>query len=234
MLIVGGQLAVEDIGEPAFEAAQGFHRCLAGGEFASVVGASLGVVADLDDGHDVQDPVDNAAYQLRRIGRRSARKRIAAVIHVRGMGVLQALATVRTTMHNVSVMVVLPSALVADFVGQRRVVVRSPHDSGPIGLRALTSTEPGHPHIVTLCGTTRFTRRETRAHGSPLCQVLVGSGVKVAVVSPGCGWSEGSMSGVRSAALESESFPGALPGSPPVCPADHGPSAGRRRWTDGV
>jgi hypothetical protein len=31
---------------------------LAGGEFAPVVGASFGVVPDLDDGHDVQDPVE--------------------------------------------------------------------------------------------------------------------------------------------------------------------------------
>src|SRR5439155_9585559 len=38
--------------------AHGFHRALARGEFAAVVGAALGVVAQLDDGHDVQDPVD--------------------------------------------------------------------------------------------------------------------------------------------------------------------------------
>ena len=51
-------LSVDHIGESAFEGAYGFHWCLTGGEFASVVGAAFGVVAELDDGHDVQDAVD--------------------------------------------------------------------------------------------------------------------------------------------------------------------------------
>jgi hypothetical protein len=48
------------------------------------------------------------------------RKRGAALIHVGGTGVLKALATVRTTAHYMSVVVVLavvlPSALAADFI----------------------------------------------------------------------------------------------------------------------
>jgi hypothetical protein len=43
----------------AFERAQRFQGGLAFGEAASVVGAAGGVVADLGDGHDVQDPVDS-------------------------------------------------------------------------------------------------------------------------------------------------------------------------------
>src|SRR6476469_8115388 len=54
---VGDELAVDDVGEPAFEAAQGLHGGLAGGALASVVGAALGVVAELDDRGDVQDVV---------------------------------------------------------------------------------------------------------------------------------------------------------------------------------
>jgi hypothetical protein len=54
---VGDELLEDCVGQASFEAAQGFHRGLAGGEFASVVGAAFGVVADLDDGHDVQDSV---------------------------------------------------------------------------------------------------------------------------------------------------------------------------------
>jgi hypothetical protein len=45
---------------PSFEAANGFHVGLAGGDFASVVGAAFGVVAQRDDGHDVQHSVDPA------------------------------------------------------------------------------------------------------------------------------------------------------------------------------
>jgi hypothetical protein len=54
---VSDELPEDDIGESPFQAPQGFHRCLAGREFPLVVGAAFGVVADLDDGHDVQDPV---------------------------------------------------------------------------------------------------------------------------------------------------------------------------------
>jgi hypothetical protein len=58
---VGGQLAVNHIGEAALETAQGFHRCLAGGQLAPVVGPAFVVAADLRDGHDVQHPVDPLA-----------------------------------------------------------------------------------------------------------------------------------------------------------------------------
>ena len=51
-------LLVDDIGQSSFQAAHGFHRGLAGGELAPVVATAFGVVAQLDDGHDVQDPVD--------------------------------------------------------------------------------------------------------------------------------------------------------------------------------
>jgi hypothetical protein len=42
----------------AFERAQGLHGRLAFGQATAVVGAAGGVVAELDDGHGVQDPVD--------------------------------------------------------------------------------------------------------------------------------------------------------------------------------
>ena len=45
-------------GQPAFERAHRFHRCFPGGDFAVVVGAAISGVAELDDGHDVQSPVD--------------------------------------------------------------------------------------------------------------------------------------------------------------------------------
>ena len=54
---VGDELAADDVGQPSFQAPQGLHRCLAGGELASVVSAAVGVVADLHDGGDVQDVV---------------------------------------------------------------------------------------------------------------------------------------------------------------------------------
>jgi hypothetical protein len=57
---VGDEVAVDDVGQASFEAAQGFHRGLAGGELASVVGAALGVLAQLHDGGDVDDVVDPA------------------------------------------------------------------------------------------------------------------------------------------------------------------------------
>jgi hypothetical protein len=57
---VGDEVAVDDVGQASFEAAQGFHRGLAGGELASVVGAALGVVAQLHDGGDVDDVVHPA------------------------------------------------------------------------------------------------------------------------------------------------------------------------------
>jgi len=50
---VGEELSIDDVGESSLEAAQCFHRGLAGGQSASVVGASFGVVAQLHDGRDV-------------------------------------------------------------------------------------------------------------------------------------------------------------------------------------
>jgi hypothetical protein len=49
---------VDDVGQVAFERAEGFHRGVAFGEAAPVVGAAGCVTAELDDGHDVQDAVD--------------------------------------------------------------------------------------------------------------------------------------------------------------------------------
>ena len=54
---VGDELAVDDVGQTPLQAPQGLHRCLAGGELASVVGAAFGVVTDLHDRRDVQDVV---------------------------------------------------------------------------------------------------------------------------------------------------------------------------------
>jgi hypothetical protein len=51
---------VDDVGQVAFEGAQRFHRGLALGEASPVVGAAWCVTAKLDDGHDVQDPIDAA------------------------------------------------------------------------------------------------------------------------------------------------------------------------------
>jgi hypothetical protein len=51
-------LLVDHVGEVAFERAEGFHRGPAFGETASVVDPAGGVMAQLDDGHDVQDAVD--------------------------------------------------------------------------------------------------------------------------------------------------------------------------------
>jgi hypothetical protein len=56
--VVEDHLVAGDAGEPSFEAAHRFHGCLARGDFAVVVSAALGGVAELDDGHDVQRAVD--------------------------------------------------------------------------------------------------------------------------------------------------------------------------------
>jgi hypothetical protein len=53
-------LGVYDVGEPAREGSHRFHGGLAGGLLGVEVGAALGGVAQLDDGHDVQCPVDPA------------------------------------------------------------------------------------------------------------------------------------------------------------------------------
>jgi len=54
---VGEELAVDDVGDPAFEAADRFHWLLAGGALASVVGTALGVEAELGDRSDVDHVV---------------------------------------------------------------------------------------------------------------------------------------------------------------------------------
>lgn len=59
-VLVTGHLPVDDVGQASFEAAHGFHRGLPAGFPGVVVGASFGLVAQLDDGHDVQCPVDPA------------------------------------------------------------------------------------------------------------------------------------------------------------------------------
>jgi hypothetical protein len=51
-------LSVDHIGESPFQAAHGFHRNLARGELAPEVCAAFGVMAQLDDGHDMQHPID--------------------------------------------------------------------------------------------------------------------------------------------------------------------------------
>jgi hypothetical protein len=51
--IVGNKLAVDGVGDPAFEAAHGFGAGLACGEFAPVEGAAIGVQADLGGSGDV-------------------------------------------------------------------------------------------------------------------------------------------------------------------------------------
>src|SRR5215813_1698553 len=58
--VVEDHLVVDDVGQAAFEGAHGFPGCFAGGDFAVVVGAAFGGVAELDDGHDVQRAVDLA------------------------------------------------------------------------------------------------------------------------------------------------------------------------------
>ena len=59
-MLVGQQLAVDGVGQPSFQAAQGFLAGLALGQLASVVGLSGGGVADLDDGDQVQGVVELA------------------------------------------------------------------------------------------------------------------------------------------------------------------------------
>ena len=56
--LVGEHAGVDDVGQAAFEGAHGHHRGHAAGLARVVVGAAFGLVAELDDGHDVQDPVD--------------------------------------------------------------------------------------------------------------------------------------------------------------------------------
>ena len=50
--------SVDDVGQPPFEAPQGFLVALPGGAFALVVDASSGVSLDLCDRHDVEGVVE--------------------------------------------------------------------------------------------------------------------------------------------------------------------------------
>jgi hypothetical protein len=49
---------VDDVGEVPFKRPQRLHGRPSLGQAAPVVGAAEGVAAELDDGHDVQHPVD--------------------------------------------------------------------------------------------------------------------------------------------------------------------------------
>ena len=51
-------VSVDQVGQPAFQAAHRFHRCLAGRVLAVEVGASFAGTAQLHGGHDVQGAVD--------------------------------------------------------------------------------------------------------------------------------------------------------------------------------
>jgi hypothetical protein len=48
------ELAVDDVGQPAFQAAHGFFMAFTGAALAQVVVAASTVAADLTDRHDVQ------------------------------------------------------------------------------------------------------------------------------------------------------------------------------------
>ena len=57
--------AVDDVGQSAFEAPQGFFVALAGSTFALVVSLARWFAADLSDGHDVQRVVELAIADAR-------------------------------------------------------------------------------------------------------------------------------------------------------------------------
>ena len=54
------QVAVDGVGQPSFQTAQGFFVTLPSRAFALVIGSSGGVAADLGDRHDVQTEVELA------------------------------------------------------------------------------------------------------------------------------------------------------------------------------
>src|SRR2546421_3721646 len=58
--LVGDHAGIDDIGEPSFECAHGLHRSFPGCFFGIEEGAAFGGIAQLHDGHDVQDTVDSA------------------------------------------------------------------------------------------------------------------------------------------------------------------------------
>src|SRR2546423_1770570 len=57
--------AVDDVGQATLQTPHGLHAGLAVGELAPVMGATLGVVTQWHDGHDVQEPVDPAVARPR-------------------------------------------------------------------------------------------------------------------------------------------------------------------------
>ena len=54
---ISEELAIDRVTDAALEAAQRLERGFAGGELASVVGTTFGVVAQLHDGRDMEDVV---------------------------------------------------------------------------------------------------------------------------------------------------------------------------------
>jgi hypothetical protein len=58
MAVIGGQVAVDDVGEVPLQAPAGFLRSLGLGQLASVIGLARTGVADLADGDDVQGGVE--------------------------------------------------------------------------------------------------------------------------------------------------------------------------------
>ncbi len=56
--LVGGHAGEDDVGQASFEGAHGHHRRHPAGLAGVVVDAACGLVPELDDGHDVQCPVD--------------------------------------------------------------------------------------------------------------------------------------------------------------------------------
>jgi hypothetical protein len=56
--LVGEHAAEDDVGQPAFQRPHGHHGRQSAGSPCVVAGAAFGLVPQLDDRHDVQDPVD--------------------------------------------------------------------------------------------------------------------------------------------------------------------------------
>jgi len=56
--LVGEHAGEDDVGQASFEGAHGHHGRHPAGLAGVVVDAAFGLVSELDDGHDVQGPVD--------------------------------------------------------------------------------------------------------------------------------------------------------------------------------